>query len=69
MIFSLAIPEISDIQLKVYDLSGRLVSIPLNSQLIPGYHQVQFRPENKGVYFYSVESEHFNDRGKFIVVE
>ncbi|KQC14094.1 MAG: hypothetical protein APR63_15125 [Desulfuromonas sp. SDB] len=69
MIFRLAIPEITDIRLKIYDLSGRLVSMPLSSQLTPGYHQVQFRPENKGVYFYSVESEHFNHSGKFIVVE
>lgn len=68
MIFRLAIPEITNIRLKIYDLSGRLVSMPLSSQLTPGYHQVQFRPENKGVYFYSIESEHFNDSGKFIVV-
>jgi len=69
IVFRLAIPELSDIQLKIYDLSGRLVSIPLNTLLSPAYYQVPFKPENKGVYFYTLESEHFNERGKFIIVE
>jgi len=69
IIFRLAVPELSNVSLKIYDLLGRLVSIPLNAQLSPAYYQIQFRPENKGVYFYTIESENLSDKGKFIVVE
>jgi len=69
VIFRLAIPELSNVQLKIYDMTGRLVSIPVNGELIPSFYEIPFNPENKGVYFYTIESENFNNRGKFIIVE
>jgi len=69
IIFNLAIPEISDISLKIFDISGRKVSSLVSGQLSPAFYNIPFRPLSKGTYFYRLESSYQNKSGKFIIVE
>ena len=61
------LPEQSFVKLKVYDVLGRLVDYPLNGEMSPGQHDLIFRPEVKGVYFYRLETDRYVKRGKFLV--
>ena len=61
------LPERSFVRLKVYDVLGRLVDYPLNGEMGPGGHDLIFRPEVKGVYFYRLEMEGYVKKGKFLV--
>jgi len=42
--FSFAIPERSDVQLKVYDLLGRVVGTIISGVVEPGTHAIQWQP-------------------------
>ncbi|KQC13428.1 MAG: hypothetical protein APR63_08715 [Desulfuromonas sp. SDB] len=66
--FMFSIPAGSELILKVYDLSGRLVETPISGTLSPGIHQIPFRSERSGIYFYRLESDYLTETGKFMVV-
>ena len=66
--FNISIPIESDFKFKIYDLQGRLVESPLSRTLSPGTHQISFRSERSGIYFYRLESPYGTETGKFMVV-
>jgi uncharacterized lipoprotein YddW (UPF0748 family) len=53
------LPESGPVSLKVYDLTGSLVSVIVNEIQNPGYHQITFDASkmqiSSGVYFYQLE--------------
>lgn len=53
------LPKQSFIQLKIFDITGREVSVLINESLNAGSFDVLFNPENlsSGVYFYSLYAE------------
>ena len=69
VIFNLAVPEISDISLKIFDITGREVSSLISGQLSPAFYQIPFRPLSNGIYFYKLESHYQTKTGKFIIVK
>ena len=65
--YRFSLPERSYVRLKVYDVLGRLVSVPLEGEFNVGQHEVSFKPKVKGVYFYRLETEKELKKGKFVV--
>lgn len=67
--FSITAPAFTTI--KVYDLSGRMVSILLNEYQDAGRHKVTFDGSNlsSGVYYYKIESGSFTDIRKMILIK
>lgn len=69
IIFNLAVPEMSNISLKIFDISGREVSNLVSGQLSPAFYSIPFKPLSKGTYFYRLQSSYQSKSGKFIIVE
>ncbi|MBE2217873.1 MAG: T9SS type A sorting domain-containing protein [Ignavibacteria bacterium] len=57
--------------LKVYDISGRLVSVLLNSRLTAGNYEVSFDASGlaSGLYFYTLSAENFSETKKMILIK
>ncbi|MGD9487553.1 MAG: TIM-barrel domain-containing protein [Calditrichaceae bacterium] len=53
------IPQISDVEIAVFDISGRRIDIPLKKQQRPGLHRFVYQPHAgmaSGVYFYLIRA-------------
>ena len=57
--------------LKVYDVSGRLVSVLLNNNLTAGNYEVSFNASGlaSGLYFYTLSAENFSETKKMILIK
>ncbi|HWA05152.1 MAG TPA: FG-GAP-like repeat-containing protein [Ignavibacteria bacterium] len=66
-----SIPKFSGVNLSVYDVTGRLVSELVNSELNAGEYETDFNAHNitSGVYFYTLRAGSFNDTKKLIVIK
>jgi hypothetical protein len=70
VMFSLAIPENAQVELCIFDVSGRLVAKPICGQLSAGNYEVQWKPElSAGIYFYSLNSPWENRSGKIVLMK
>ncbi len=56
-----ALPQRSNVTLKLYDILGRRVATLVDEELEPGVHKVNFDAEDlaSGVYFYRIQAEAF----------
>ena len=61
----------SNVNLVIFDASGRLVSTLVNSQLNPGTYEFEFTATDltSGVYFYRLTTDNFVDTKKMILVK
>jgi len=59
----------SNINIKIYDVTGRLVKTVLNDKKSAGSQQVQVNVEElqNGIYFYTIAGDGFSNTKKFIV--
>lgn len=66
-----ALPVSGLVTLKVYDITGRLVSEIINQNLQAGTHEVNFNAANlsSGAYFYKLETKGFSDIKKMMLVK
>jgi hypothetical protein len=66
-----SIPKYSNVKLFVYDVTGRLVTELVNSELTAGEYETDFNALNitSGVYFYTLQAGSFTDTKKLIVVK
>jgi hypothetical protein len=66
-----SIAKESYIQLKVYDVLGRLVTTLVQQKMPAGKHTVQFNADelNSGIYFYEIAAGDFNQSKKMIVIK
>jgi hypothetical protein len=67
-----SIPKVSVVTLKVYDITGKLVSTLVNNETVSiGEKEVRFDASNlsSGVYFYSIKAGDFSDTRKMVVVK
>ena len=67
VIFKFNIPEICRVDLKIYDIMGRLVSIPASGKYSEGSHKASFTPKANGIYFYRLNSKFGNRKGKIVL--
>ncbi|MEQ9308923.1 MAG: alpha-amylase family glycosyl hydrolase [Balneolaceae bacterium] len=68
---SFYLPNASNVQLNVYDITGRFVSELVNEKRNAGSHSVQFNaPElATGMYFYKLETEGFTSTKKMMLIK
>ncbi len=57
-----------DIDLRVYDVSGRCVAVLVDGEVKAGRHRVEWSPSTGGVYFYRFVAGDYVKSGKIVVV-
>lgn len=71
-LISFGIPVATNVTLKVYDMSGKVVATLYNNEFLSeGIRRVEFDGSNlsSGVYFYSVTTSEFSDIKKMILIK
>lgn len=65
------IPEITKVELNVFDLTGQKLETLINKQLLPGYHKVQFDASrySSGLYFYELKTNNFRSMKKMLLIK
>jgi len=66
-----SVPVTGFVSLKVYDITGRLMSVIVNEVKSPGYYTVDFNGNSlsSGVYFYKLEGINFSQTKKMILIK
>lgn len=66
-----ALPNSGNVSLKVFDITGKLVSEMINGKLEAGNHEIYFNASNlsSGAYFYKLETQGFSDIKKMMLVK
>jgi hypothetical protein len=64
-----SLPEPASVELAIFDLSGRLVSMINGEEYSPGYHDVLLGELSPGVYFCRMISDDFKATQRFVVIE
>jgi len=64
------LPEASQVKLTIYNLLGQVVAVPINKEMISGYHQVNFDASSlsSGIYLYKINTENYNNTKKMILL-
>ena len=70
------LPEANDVKINIYDIRGILVKSLVNQQQEPGFKSVQWNALNdfgekvsSGMYFYEIETPHFKQTKKMILLK
>ena len=65
------VPYDTKVSLKVYDLTGKEVSVLVNGYLPAGFHTVEFNGSNlaSGIYIYKLTADNFSDIKKLVLVK
>jgi len=60
-----------DVKLEIFDITGKLISTPVNSYLNSGSYNLKINPENisSGIYFYKLTANNFSDIKKMILIK
>jgi photosystem II stability/assembly factor-like uncharacterized protein len=69
--FEFTIPKSTFVKLSVFDITGKLVSEILNTQLNAGNYKIDFNAAHlsSGTYFYTLEADGFRDTKKMMIVK
>ncbi|MCX7878610.1 MAG: T9SS type A sorting domain-containing protein [Ignavibacteria bacterium] len=65
------LPHSSDVEISVYDMSGKLVANLLNSYLNPGSYEINFNASalSSGAYFYRIKAGDFTEVKKMVLIK
>jgi hypothetical protein len=73
---SYSLPNTSEVAIKIYDVSGKLVKTLVNGEQQAGYHSVKWdgkderdRDVSSGLYIYRLESEKFNETRRCVLLK
>jgi endo-1,4-beta-xylanase len=66
-----SIPKASDVSIRVYDITGRLIQTLVNNRQSAGTHTVQFNASNlsSGVYFYRLEAGSYTNVKRMMLIK
>ena len=64
-----SIPEPCVVQLCIFDISGRLIGNPVNSEFPAGQQEVQLNDLRPGIYFVRMKAGEFTATRRFVVIE
>jgi hypothetical protein len=68
-VFALSLPCDGHVCLKLYDVTGRLISVPTNRRYRPGYYEISVAQAlSAGVYFYVLDVPWSCEKGKFVMI-
>ena len=65
--FRFSVPVRCRIDLKIYDVIGRLITVPASGEYSKGIHNVPFTPKTGGIYFYRLSSMYGDITGKIVI--
>lgn len=70
-VISYQLSEVSNVQLKVYDIIGREIAMLVNEEKLPGRYNVRFDATNlsSGVYFYKLTAGNFVETKKLVLMK
>jgi hypothetical protein len=75
-IIKFALPKASNVQLKIYDLNGQLVSTLVNEVKSAGYHSVRWSGKDSfgknvasGIYLYVIDAAGYRDTKKMLLIK
>ncbi|MGE5499706.1 MAG: PKD domain-containing protein, partial [Syntrophothermus sp.] len=70
-VITFRIKEEGKVILKIYDINGKEISMPVNQFLKAGEHKIRFNAQklSSGVYYYILTSDKFKDGRKMIVIK
>ncbi len=70
-IIEYALPEASQVTVKVYDILGRMVTTLVDGYEPAGYYQVKWNAEGvpSGTYFYRIQAQDFSDSKKMLLLK
>ena len=65
------LPVNSNVTLKIYDIKGSIIDIPVNKKQNAGVYEVEFRGNDlsSGIYFYQLITEGFTETRKMILLK
>jgi len=63
------VPDVTDVDITVFDLSGRITETVTSAGIAPGYHQVLFSDLPPGIYFCRMVTGDFMEMQRFAVIE
>jgi subtilisin family serine protease len=70
VIFNLSLPSDALVDLRIYDIAGRLVAQPVSGRIIAGSHEFSWMSEiNTGIYFYALDLPWRKEVGKIVIVK
>ena len=64
-----SIPEPCTVQLRIFDITGRLIGNPVSSEFPAGQQEVQLSDLRAGIYFVRMEAGGFTATRRFVVIE
>jgi len=69
--FKFSIPKESFVKLKIFDLSGKEISVVINQNMKLGVYEYSWNASNlpSGVYFYSLETESYREVRKAMLIK
>jgi hypothetical protein len=67
VVFGLSLPSKATISLVVYDVTGRSIWELNSVEYSPGYYELPFVPQRRGVYFYEFSSPYKDEKGKLVI--
>lgn len=69
--FEFGIPRDSRVRLEIFDMSGKIVDVPLDTFLEAGIHSIVFNASDlpSGIYFYKMKTVYFEDVKKMIIIK
>ncbi|MEG8946785.1 T9SS type A sorting domain-containing protein, partial [Rosettibacter firmus] len=70
-IIKFSVPKSSFVNVTVYDILGREVSVLINEEKSPGIYEVEFNASNlpSGIYFYRMQAGNFSETKKMILLK
>ncbi|MGD8979095.1 MAG: S8 family serine peptidase [candidate division WOR-3 bacterium] len=70
VVLSVSMPASAAVEMRVYDVSGRMIGMPVSGYLPAGNHIIDWIPKvSNGIYFYTLESPWEHRSGKIILVK
>jgi len=65
------VPEMSQVQLMIYDIRGRRILTLVDRKHGPGYYDAEFKNESlpSGVYLYTLQAAEFKDAKKMVILK
>ncbi|MCI0472997.1 MAG: T9SS type A sorting domain-containing protein, partial [Ignavibacteria bacterium] len=69
--FTISIPERKTVEIKIYDISGKLVKVLLNSELQSGVYDITVNTDGltSGIYYYNLFTGNFSETKKFVLLK